>query len=138
MILLSIIIVVLVFLLLRIWWQNLSKKQDTLDRFERGLHKEQEAKELLKKWGYTILEEQSRYFHTFKYGVEEISIPVIIDYMVSKNEKKYVVEVKSGKEAIDIYNSNTRRQILEYTHAVEADAYYLLNMELREMKKVVF
>lgn len=138
MVILVIIIVVLLFLLLRIWWINISKKQDTLDRFERGLHKEQEAKDLLEKWGYTITEEQSRYFHTFKYGGETISIPVVIDYMVTKDENKYLVEVKSGTAAIDIYNSNTRRQILEYVHAVDADGYYLLNMEKKEMKKIVF
>lgn len=132
------VIVFLIVVLLRIWWKNTSQKLEQNERFERGTLKEQEAKHLLIKWGYTIVAEQKRYFHRFKYGADDIAIPIVIDYLVSKNDKTYMVEVKSGKSAINIYNSDTRRQLLEYYHVVEADGFYLLNMEKKEMKKVVF
>lgn len=135
---LLLIIAALSFLLLRQWWKKISKQQDMHDRLERGAIKEAEAQELLKKWGYTIEASQKRIRHEFRYGGEKISVPLILDYVVSKNEKTYVVEVKSGKSAADIYNAATRRQVLEYYHSVSADGFYLLNMEKHEMKKLVF
>lgn len=133
-----VIIFALSVLLIKAWWKKTSDQMRISESFENGLQKEREAAKLLIKWGYTIIAEQKKYFHNFSFGGEHISIPVVIDYLVEKDNKQFVIEVKSGSKAIDIKDKHTRRQILEYFHAVKADGFYLLNMERKEMKKVIF
>lgn len=107
-------------------------------RIARGVKKEKDAKNVLRKLGYDIVSEQAEYNHSFKVDGKTITVPVRIDYMVRRNGKNYVVEVKSGEKVNSIYNKYTRRQVLEYAFVVPSDGIFLLDMESKRLMKVEF
>lgn len=107
-------------------------------RFERGNKLELQAKSFLKSKGYTIVDYQSTYQHKYREDGEVMCAEIQPDYIVKKNGKKYIVEVKSGNQAISARNKSTRRQLLEYDYAVENDGVFLLDMENRQLKLVQF
>jgi len=63
---------------------------------------------------------------------------LIVDYIAEKAGKKYIVEVKSGNDAISMNNKNSRRQLLEYDLVIENDGVILLDMENKILQFVQF
>jgi len=107
-------------------------------RFERGNRLELQAKKFLESKGYSIIDYQSIYQHKYlEDGVVQCA-DIQPDYIVKKNGKKYIVEVKTGTQAISARNKSTRRQLLEYDYAVENDGVFLLDMENRQLKLIQF
>jgi len=106
--------------------------------FKRGSVLEKEAKYFLEKEGYRIIDEQSVHYHNYIVNGEKIQTKLIVDYVVRKNKKTYLVEVKSGKSAISIKDKNTRRQLLEYDTVIENDGVFLLDMEHKRMQLIKF
>ena len=106
--------------------------------FKRGSVLEKEAKYFLEKKGYHIIDEQSIHYHNYSVNGEAIQTKLIVDYVVRKNKKTYLVEVKSGKSAISIKDKNTRRQLLEYDTVIENDGVFLLDMEHKKMQLIKF
>lgn len=107
-------------------------------RLRRGLQKEREAADFLRRRGYRILEAQKEISYTVYDNGEPVEICLVIDYYVRKRFKRYVVEVKSGHVAPNITHSATRRQILEYQHALNPSGIFLLDMENEEMHRIEF
>ena len=126
------IIVILVIIILRYKIKEILESRKRRKRFKRGDKLEKEAKSFLIKNGYAIIDEQYECFHNYRVNGEEQSSKLIIDYIVQKKSKVYLVEVKSGAKAISIANRSTRRQLLEYDVAIENDGAYLLDMENKE------
>ncbi len=122
----------------RLWYKSFSRKKQQRKRFKRGLKLEQKAASFLVSKGFTIIDEQVEYQHTYLINGEEHSSKINIDYLVEKNAKVFVVEVKSGKSAISIKNRSTRRQILEYAVTIDCDGIYLLDMENKELQLIEF
>ncbi|TLX73249.1 hypothetical protein E9993_15780 [Labilibacter sediminis] len=136
--LLAIIIIALVFFILRYKLNEYLRERKIRKRFERGNKLELQAKSFLKSKGYRIVDYQSTYTHKYMVDGEVFSVDIQPDYIVKKNGKKYVVEVKSGTTATNARNRSTRRQLLEYDYVVENDGVFLLDMESRELKLVEF
>jgi len=136
--LLAIVIVGLLLFILRYKANAFFKERKVRKRFERGNKLEQQAKSFLKSKGYTIVDYQSTYEHKFWEDGEAQYADIQPDYIVKKNGKKYIVEVKSGNTAISATNRNTRRQLLEYDYVVENDGVFLLDMENRQLKLIKF
>ncbi|MCG8580517.1 MAG: hypothetical protein MI866_11395 [Bacteroidales bacterium] len=136
--LLGLIIVVLVFLIVRYKIKTYIQERRVRKRFERGNKLELQARNFLKSKGYTIIDYQSTYEHKYMEDGEVMYAEIQPDYIVKKNGKKYIVEVKSGNQAISARNRNTRRQLLEYDYVVENDGVFLLDMENRQLKLVQF
>ncbi|MCU4173628.1 hypothetical protein J1N11_00975 [Marinilabiliaceae bacterium N1Y90] len=136
--LLAAIITVLIFLISRYKLREYYKLRQVKKRFERGNKLELQAKKFLKSKGYTIVDYQSSYEHRYKVNGELQTAEIQPDYIVKKNGKKYIVEVKSGNTAINASNRNTRRQLLEYDYVVENDGVFLLDMENRTLKLIQF
>jgi Holliday junction resolvase-like predicted endonuclease len=134
----SLIVVALLFIIARYKFGEYRKRRKQRKRFERGRHQEIKAKDYLIKKGYAIVSSQKSYTHTFEVDGENVKAELIPDYVVKKNGKIYLVEVKTGKSAINIQNRNTRRQILEYDFVIDSDGIFLLDMENLEMKRVRF
>jgi Flp pilus assembly protein TadB len=134
----SVVIFILLVIVVRYWYLDFSKRRKQRKRFERGAQKEEEARNFLIKKGYKIIDEQFDAIHRYKVDGEFEEVKLIVDYVVSKAGKTYLVEVKSGKSAIYIKNKNTRRQILEYDYAIENDGIFLLDMENEEMHLIEF
>lgn len=124
--------------LIRYWISNQIKSFKSRMRIARGVKKEKDAKNVLRKLGYDVVSEQAEYNHSFKVNGKTITVPVRIDYLVRRNGKNYVVEVKSGEKANSMYNKDTRRQVLEYAFVVPSDGIFLLDMESKKLMKVEF
>ena len=132
------IISILLFIVLRYKYIDYRKRRKLQKQFKRSIKLEKEAQYFLEKKGYKLLEEQYEHYHHYKVNGEDYKSKLIIDYVVSRKGKTYLVEVKSGKKAISISNKNTRRQILEYYFAIENDGVFLLDMENEELLKIEF
>jgi Holliday junction resolvase len=135
---LIVVIAILVILLLKYKYTEYTKRRKQRKQFSRGVKLENEAKSYLEKKGYKVIYEQHEYIHQYEVnGVIHKSV-LRPDYIVSRKGKMYIVEVKSGKSAISIANSGTRRQILEYDYVIENDGIFLLDMENKELQLVKF
>ncbi len=133
-----IIISLLVIIILRYKYNEYRKSRRISKSFKRGNDLEKDASKFLIKNGYKIISEQYEQYHSYKVNGEVYKSKLIVDYLVSKKGKKYLVEVKSGQKAINIKDKNTRRQILEYDFAIDNDGIFLLDMENKEMKNIEF
>ena len=133
-----IIILILLFALAKYKFISYRLKQKQKKRFARGLMLENEAFSYLKSLGYSIIDTQQTHYHQYEInGIKQTS-KIILDYLVEKEGKTYIVEVKSGNSAIYINNSNTRRQLLEYDYTINSDGIFLLDMENKKMQLVKF
>lgn len=135
---LALIIIVLSYLIIKHKVKTYFQERKVRKRFERGNKLELQAKNFLKSKGYTIVDYQSTYQHKYLEDGEVQYADIQPDYIVKKNGKKYIVEVKSGSQAISARNKSTRRQLLEYDYVVENDGVFLLDMENRQLKLVQF
>jgi hypothetical protein len=106
-------------------------------RVETAKYSEAEAEKLLVKQGFTILEKQKRTpLIVWVDGKSHLSY-VLADFLVQKDKKTYVVEVKTG-QAADPTEPATRRQLLEYEYVYRPDGLLLLDMNLGELHEVDF
>ena len=99
---------------------------------------EKDAEKLLRQQGYEIISSQNRGIYKLKVNEEIKEILIIPDFIVRKNNKIFVAEVKKGKEVGSIKNSHTRRQLLEYFVAYEPDGILLLDMNSSNINTVEF
>ena len=132
------VISALLFIVLRYKYNDYIKRRKLKKQFKRGNELEKEARYFLERKGYEILEEQYEHYHEYKVNGETHKSKLIIDYVVSRKGKTYLVEVKSGEKAISISDKNTRRQILEYYFAIDNDGIFLLDMENEELLNIEF
>lgn len=135
---LALIIVSLLFFLIRYKIIEAVGKRRVKKRFERGNKLELNAKAFLQEKGYTVVDYQSTYDHQYKVDGEAQVATIQPDYIVKKNGKKYIVEVKSGTSAISARNRNTRRQLLEYDYVIDNDGIFLLDMENHNLQIIKF
>jgi hypothetical protein len=97
-------------------------------RVELSQISQEEAEALLKKKGFKILAKQKRAdLITYIDGKPNLSF-VQADFIVEKNGKKYVAEVKAGELVSDPTEPSTRRQLLEYKFAYKLDGVLLVDM----------
>ncbi len=120
------------------WFRSWQQRQVQLKRLKRGKQLEQEARRFLTGKGFHILGEQVEISHDYEVNGEPHSSIIVLDYLVRKRGKIYIVEVKSGASATSIQNGGTRRQILEYDFVLKNDGIFLLDMEHHEMHLVKF
>jgi len=137
-ILFSVIILGLLIILAKYKIDSLRKKRVIKKRFERGNLLEAQAREFLESKNYKILEEQKTYHHKYLVNGVSFKSKLILDYVVKKKDKIYIVEVKSGTSAIHLKNKDTRRQLLEYDFAIENDGVFVLDMENQNLQLVEF
>jgi hypothetical protein len=133
-----IVVAILLFAIVKYKLLEYRKKRTLKKRFARGNLLESQARKFLESKGYRIVEEQKIYFHKYLVNGTPHESKLILDYIVKKDEKKYIVEVKSGKNAIHLKDKNTRRQILEYDFVIENDGVFILDMENKNMQLVEF
>ena len=132
------LIAILLLAIAKIKYADYRKKHKQKKRFERGNMLETQAKSFLENKGYQIIEEQKVFYHSYEVNNENRNSKLIVDYIVEKKGKKYIVEVKSGKSAISLNDKNSRRQLLEYDFVIENDGVFLLDMENKNMQFVKF
>ena len=95
------------------------------------------AIKLLKKNGYKIESFQTTAKGKLLQDDETVSFFIRADLIVSKDKKKFIAEVKSGKVA-SIEEISTRRQLLEYSKVFNNKNLILIDTEKNKIKKIEF
>jgi len=114
---------------------NWNKKR----KFRKGLLGEIKAGHFLKKKGYEILNYQKEIKYCYEVENEIIEVRLRPDYIVKKNGKKYIAEVKTGEFAPDVKkNKLTRRQLLEYNFATDNYGVLLIDIDKEQILKIKF
>ena len=103
----------------------------------KGKKAEQKAITLLKKNGYKIESFQTTAKGKLLQDDETVSFFIRADLIVSKDKKKFIAEVKSGKAA-SIEEIYTRRQLLEYSTVFNNKNLILIDIEKNKIKKIEF
>ena len=134
----ALVVLILLIVVAKYKIANYRKKKAQKQRFERGNLLEIKARDFLKNKGYKIISEQEIYYHKYLVNGKKCESKLILDYIVKKNNKRYIVEVKSGKSAISLKDKNSRRQLLEYDFVIENEGVFLLDMENENMQLVEF
>ncbi|MEM1349592.1 MAG: hypothetical protein AAGI01_13605 [Myxococcota bacterium] len=119
-------------------WQRAAPERALLHRAARAAQAEEDAAQVLREWGYVILDDQAE--HTWVVHIDGAPrrIDLRADYLVRRGRRRYVAEVKTGRAAPDIACAATRRQLLEYRLAYAVDGVLLVDMEAMELHEVVF
>lgn len=114
------------------------RKNRLRHKMNRARKAEGRALKFLTASGYEILDVQKRVpFVTFVDG-KPYKNSIQADYVVTKAGCRYVVEVKTGEEATQVTNTQTRRQLLEYFLIYRPDGILLLDMERQVIREVNF
>ena len=130
------LLAVYLYLRIKIKYYLINKKIKA--QLKRGIKKEEEARKVLTQKKYKIISHNQKFSYFLKQDNSKIKITIETDYLVFKNGKKYIVEVKSGNESPKITNRNTRRQIIEYYSFIKNDGVLLLNMEDKTISEIEF
>ena len=103
----------------------------------KGKKAEQKAIKLLKKNGYKIESFQTTAKGKLLQDDKTLTFLIRADLIVSKDKKKFIAEVKSGKAA-SIEEINTRRQLFEYSKVFNNKNLILIDTEKNKIKKIEF
>lgn len=124
-----------VWLIAALWqrWQR-HKRRQISRRAQRG---ESGAEKLLRKRGYIVLEAQVRRPVTMMIDGALYESFIKADYLVERAGRRYLVEVKTGKQA-DPHLPNVRRQLFEYQNIFHTDGILFIDMNKYDMMEVSF
>lgn len=106
-------------------------------RSRRAIRGEKRAKQLLKKEGYHILKEQLEGEVSLLVGEKAHACKIRADFYVKKGFKKYIAEVKTGKNAKATV-PEIRRQLMEYDLVFKPDGMLFIDMKNETIEVVVF
>jgi len=107
-------------------------------RVELAQFSQEEAEAFLKKKGFKITGKQKRAdIVTFIDGKPNLGY-VQADFIVEKNGKKFVAEVKAGEMVSNPTEPSTRRQLLEYKFAYKPYGLLLVDMIDKSIHRVDF
>ncbi|MDP9151781.1 MAG: hypothetical protein M3O36_17800 [Myxococcota bacterium] len=104
----------------------------------RAVDGEDGAFALLERAGYGVLGRQVPGSWTVRANGEPVSFGLRADYLVARQGRRYIAEVKTGRLAPSLSHGPTRRQLLEYGAAfdvhgvvlVDADAETITHVEI--------
>lgn len=122
----------------RLWWGRMWPRWQLLRRSARAQQGEEAAADVLRALGYAIESAQAQGSWTIAVDGSPLPIGVRADYLVTRNGRRYVAEVKTGHSAPSLRSAATRRQLLEYRLAYEVDGVLLVDMERGRVHDVEF
>ena len=120
------------------WGRRRSRRERIVTRVRTAVAGEHAASAWLEELGFEILGAQVAAQYAVLVDGEEKAIGIRADYLVARDRRRFVVEVKTGDVAPRIETSATRRQLLEYLVAFEVDGVLLLDMQKRAVHEVEF
>jgi hypothetical protein len=106
-------------------------------RQARGKRAELHAETLLREAGYAIVARQRRSAYRLRADTLEVPVGLAVDFVVSRNGRELVAEVKTGAAA-SLAHADTRRQLLEYQLASGARGVLLVDPERDRITEVSF
>ena len=113
-------------------------KRKLKKRFDHARCGEKSAELLLKESGYYLEETQKGSKLSMWVNGKQFSYLVRPDAFASKDGKRYLVEIKTGKVATDPKHSATRRQLLEYYHGFDVEGVLLIDAEVEKLHHISF
>ncbi len=113
-----------------------------LARSARAADGEHTAFALLEGAGYAVVERQVPGSWTMRADGQAVTFGLRADYLVTRNGRRYIAEVKTGRLAPRLSHGPTRRQLLEYSAAfdvhgvilVDADAETITHVEIDRLE----
>jgi len=122
----------------RLWWRAASVRWRLAEQSARATAGEALAEKLLTKAGYRIEARQAtRRWDVLVDGAPH-EVTLRADFVVARRGRRYVAEVKTGREAPRIESPPTRRQLLEYRVAFDVDGVLLVDADGGSVHEVVF
>lgn len=114
------------------------RKRRVINMLKHAKKGEVEAARFLKSKGYRVVDYQKRVPVTTYVNGNPYKNSAQADYIVKKNGKVYVVEVKTGKMAHRVTSARIRRQLLEYFLIYKPHGVLLLDMENNKLSELRF
>jgi hypothetical protein len=120
------------------WYTRDTLRRKLTKRVHRAAAGEKNARCFLIDHGFTILNEQA--YIKKKLAVDGVSVPFTLraDFIVRKGRRNAVVDAKSGSQAADPRNPETRRRMLEYFCYYDVKDAYIYDDVKKSLKKIVF
>ena len=106
------------------------------ERSIRAVAGERDAVALLEGDGYAVIDWQVRGSWTLRADGEPVTVGLRADYLVLRNGRRYIAEVKTGRLAPSLSHGPTRRQLLEYRAAFDVDGVVLVDAGVRTITHV--
>jgi HAMP domain-containing protein len=113
-----------------------SRKVAADSRSVRAIEGEHEARALLERSGYAVLERQVPGSWTIRADGESVTFGLRADYLVARAGRRYIAEVKTGRLAPRLSHGPTRRQLLEYSAAFDVHGVLLVDAEGKAITRV--
>ena len=107
-------------------------------RMKRGEVGEEIGKAYLIKHGFTIIEEQPRESSIILIDGVPNKYNVRADFLVERKGRRSIVEVKTGNVSTNPTSTNSRRQLLEYSHIYDVDDLLFFDAESKKLQKISF
>ncbi|MFB6317582.1 hypothetical protein [Saccharicrinis sp. FJH54] len=107
-------------------------------RMRLGKKMEGKAEKFLARKGFRHIQYQKPYQYKLAEDGRQKNIRIIPDFTATRRGKLCVIEVKTGESAPSVHNESTRRQLLEYHHALQPDHLFLLDMGKQQLKEITF
>ena len=123
---------------LRLFWRSAGPRWALRARAQKAALGELEAEPLLRRLGYRIEARQSTGGWYVRVDGDERPITLRADYLVERDGRRLVADVKTGRLAPQVENAATRRQLLEYRLAFDVDGVLLVDVEAGEVQEVEF
>jgi hypothetical protein len=105
---------------------------------QMGEGAERRAKKLLLRAGYRIVEEQVSGGYQMLVDGEPNRVRLRADFLVERQGRRHIAEVKSGFESAKVSGRGTRRQLLEYCLAFRVDGVLLVDMHRSRIQEIGF
>ncbi len=138
---LVLVAVLTLLLLVALWgWRRAATRGARASRTRQRVARkaESDADKLLESHGFTIVERQPSLRWRLEVDGEGRDVLCRADLLVELDGRLYVADVKSGTEAPRPHLPATRRQLLEYLLAFEADGALVVDMRRRRIRSVSF
>jgi hypothetical protein len=135
---LAVAIAVAVVQSLRLGWSGFVRASRLRARVANAARGEARAERLLRAAGFDVLARQITHRWTAYLDGAPVTFDLRADYLVARDARRFVAEVKIGREAPRITCVATRRQMLEYRCAFDVDGVLLVDMEAERIHAVEF
>jgi len=116
-------------------WRERLRRDDRLSRAMAG---EEAAERMLERRGYRICDTQITRTWEIHRGDEPVDVELRADALVERDNRRFVAEVKTGRDAPELRVAATRRQLLEYRIAYEVDGILLVDVESGSIDQIDF
>ncbi len=123
--------------LIRNTWASRQQTRRTRAAAERGRAAELSAPQALERRGFRVLRRHPEGALDWRLDGEPQTAEVKADLLVSRDGRRYVVEVKTGRGTRPT-KRETRRQLLEYALAYDVDGVLLLDADSDRLHHVEF